>query len=45
VKKNFNFEPREIIKKLGLEKPIFKQTAIYGHFGKDGLPWEKIDLI
>jgi S-adenosylmethionine synthetase len=45
VKKNFNFEPREIIKKLELEKPIFKQTATYGHFGKENLPWEKIEKL
>ena len=42
VKKNFDFRPKEIIKRLGLNKPIFKQTAAYGHFGKTNLPWEKI---
>ena len=45
VKRNFDFRPKEIIKKLGLDKPIFKQTAVYGHFGKPGLPWEKIEKI
>lgn len=42
VKKNFDFKPRAIIEKLELEKPIFLQTAKYGHFGKENLPWEKI---
>jgi len=45
VKRNFDFRPKEIIKKLGLDKPIFKQTAVYGHFGKPNLPWEKIEKI
>jgi len=31
-----------IIKQLDLRKPIYFQTAAYGHFGKEGLPWEKI---
>lgn len=41
VKKNFDFRPLEIISALDLRKPIFQQTATYGHFGKEGLPWEK----
>ncbi len=45
VRKNFDFKPLSIIERLGLRNPIFKQTAKYGHFGKDGLPWEKIDDI
>ena len=43
VKKNFDFKPLAIIEKLGLRKPIFRQTATYGHFGKPNLPWEKIE--
>jgi S-adenosylmethionine synthetase len=42
VSKNFDFRPRAIIERLGLNKPIYLQTAAYGHFGKDGLPWEEI---
>lgn len=42
VRKNFDFRPLAIIEKLGLRNPIFHQTATYGHFGKDNLPWEKI---
>jgi len=45
VRKNFDFKPLAIIERLGLRNPIFKQTATYGHFGKDGLPWEKIEKI
>ncbi len=43
VKNNFDFRPLAIIKRLGLRDPIFRQTATYGHFGKENLPWEKID--
>jgi len=45
VQKNFDFRPRAIIEHLGLRNPIFLQTAIYGHFGKKNLPWEKIKKI
>ena len=43
VKKNFDFRPKAIIERLGLQNPIFQQTAAYGHFGEDNLPWEKIE--
>ena len=43
VKKNFDFRPLEIIKRLNLRTPIFQKTATYGHFGKNDLPWEKIE--
>ena len=42
VKANFDFKPKAIIEKLDLRKPIYQQTAAYGHFGKENLPWEKI---
>ena len=42
VRQNFDFKPLAIIKKLGLRKPIYKQTATSGHFGKKNLPWEKV---
>jgi S-adenosylmethionine synthetase len=42
AKKNFDFKPQAIIEKLELRKPIYLQTAAYGHFGKENLPWEKI---
>jgi S-adenosylmethionine synthetase len=38
----YDFRPQAIIEQLGLRRPIFQQTAAYGHFGKTGLPWEEI---
>ena len=37
-----SFNVREILEKLDLRKPIFAQTATYGHFGREGVSWEKI---
>ncbi len=45
VKRNFDFKPHAIIKRLHLNDPIFSQTSTYGHFGKVDLPWEKIEPI
>jgi S-adenosylmethionine synthetase len=45
VRKNFDFRPLAIIQQLGLRKPIFSQSAKYGHFGKKNLPWEKLKKI
>lgn len=42
VNDNFNFRLDNIIKELDLLKPIYKQTACYGHFGREEFPWEKI---
>ena len=42
INRNFDLTPRGIINTLNLEKPIYTKTTNYGHFGKDGLPWEKI---
>lgn len=42
VNKNFSFRPSNIINELGLLRPIFKDTACFGHFGRDIFPWEKI---
>ena len=38
----FDLTPREIINYLDLQRPIYRQTTNYGHFGKENLPWEKI---
>ncbi|KKR84228.1 MAG: S-adenosylmethionine synthase [Candidatus Uhrbacteria bacterium GW2011_GWA2_41_10] len=38
--KAFNFRPVAIRETLGLSRPIFRQTAVYGHFGKSEFPWE-----
>ena len=42
VTKNFDFRPRAIIERLGLTRPIFRETATYGHFGVAGRSWEEI---
>ena len=42
VNKHFDFRPRAIIERLGLRRPIFRETAAYGHFGVPGRPWEKM---
>ncbi len=44
---NFDLTPKGIIKSLDLLRPIYKQTATYGHFGRDdlNLPWEKLDKV
>ncbi len=45
VQKNFNFSPKNMINELNLLKPIYKQTACYGHFGREEFAWEKIKKI
>ena len=45
VKERFDFRPQAIIECLDLQRPIYRKTASYGHFGKPDLPWEKIDKI
>jgi len=42
VNKNFDFRPLAIIERLGLRRPIFRETAAYGHFGVAGRPWEEV---
>lgn len=46
VNELFDLRPAAIIKTLDLRRPIYKQTAAYGHFGRDDidLPWEKLDM-
>lgn len=41
VRSSFDFRPLAIIERLRLRRPIYLQTAAYGHFGKQGLPWEE----
>lgn len=43
VRKNFQLNPKGIIETLDLRRPIFKETAKFGHFGRDGFSWEKTD--
>ena len=45
VSKEFDLRPYSIIKTLGLRRPIYRQTAAYGHFGRDIFPWEKLDRV
>ena len=47
IRENFDLRPAGIIKMLGLRRPIYKQTAAYGHFGRLDLdlPWEKLDKV
>lgn len=42
IKKTFDLSPRGIIKTLELDRPIYRQTTNYGHFGDKDLPWEKV---
>ncbi len=45
VKNNFDLSPKWIIEKLDLRKSIFRNTAAYGHFGRDEFSWEQLDSI
>jgi S-adenosylmethionine synthetase len=47
MQKHFDFRPGAIIQDLNLRRPIYKQTAAYGHFGREDLdlPWEKTDKV
>ena len=45
IDKFFDFSPNNMIKELDLKKPIYHKTTSYGHFGKDDLPYEKLDKV
>ena len=47
IRENFDLRPAGIIKMLDLRRPIYKQTAAYGHFGRNdlNLPWEALDKV
>ena len=45
VTKRYDFRPRAIIERLDLRRPIYRETAAYGHFGVAGRPWEKVGKI
>ena len=47
IRENFDLRPAGIIQMLDLRRPIYKQTAAYGHFGRNDLdlPWEKLDRV
>ncbi len=47
IKANFDLRPAAIIKNLDLRRPIYRQVAAYGHFGRNDLdlPWERLDMV
>jgi S-adenosylmethionine synthetase len=47
IRRHFDLRPRAIIESLGLKRPIYQQTAAYGHFGRTDLdlPWERLDKV
>jgi len=47
IRSNFDLRPEGIIRMLDLRRPIYRQTAVYGHFGRSDLdlPWEKLDKV
>lgn len=45
VRKVFDLTPAGIIQTLDLKRPIYKETAAYGHFGRDNFPWEQINKV
>ncbi len=47
IRENFDLRPAGIIKMLDLRRPIYRQTAAYGHFGRNdlSLPWERLDKV
>jgi S-adenosylmethionine synthetase len=44
IEEHFDFRPGAIIERFGLRRPLYRQTAVYGHFGRPEFPWEKTDL-
>ncbi len=45
IKKVFSLKPADILEELNLRRPIYRETASYGHFGRDTFPWEKLDKV
>ena len=45
VSEVFDCSPAGIVKTLNLKRPIYQKTASYGHFGRDGFPWEETDKV
>ncbi|TCJ98460.1 methionine adenosyltransferase [Volucribacter psittacicida] len=45
VREHFDLRPYGLIKMLDLIRPIYRETAAYGHFGRDHFPWEKLDRV
>jgi S-adenosylmethionine synthetase len=45
VRSTFDLRPGAIVRDLDLKRPIYKKSAAYGHFGRDGFPWEQLDKL
>jgi S-adenosylmethionine synthetase len=45
IKKVFPLKPADMVEHLGLKRPIYAQTAAYGHFGRNAFPWERLDKV
>ena len=45
VAKEFDLRPYAIIETLNLRRPIYRNSAAYGHFGRSEFPWEKLDRV
>jgi S-adenosylmethionine synthetase len=45
IEKVFDLRPRAIVERFDLLRPIYRPTAAYGHFGRDGFPWEALDHV
>ncbi len=45
IRKNWDLTPRGIIERFGLRRPIFRNTAVYGHFGRPEFSWEQMDMV
>ncbi|MCS6965246.1 MAG: methionine adenosyltransferase [Candidatus Kapabacteria bacterium] len=45
IRENIDLTPRGIIERFQLQRPLYRQTAVYGHFGRPEFPWEQLDLV
>jgi S-adenosylmethionine synthetase len=45
VREVFDLRPGAIVRDLDLKRPIYRRTAAYGHFGRDGFPWEELSKL
>ena len=45
IKKVFPLKPADMLEQLSLKRPIYAKTAVYGHFGRNAFPWERLDKV
>ncbi|MBU1126525.1 MAG: methionine adenosyltransferase domain-containing protein [Patescibacteria group bacterium] len=43
VKEKFDFRPEAVVERLNLDKPIYEHVSVFGHFGREGVPWEEVE--